>query len=439
MRNWQRCLVATLLAGSSLNLLAQTDEAEKQHFDKRWRLHGMVGSSIADKEDFDTGTQFKVGIGKPISRKIMVDGFITAGDLTTAKGDDYERSAFGLDFLLFPNNAFDLEAAPLQPYLGVGMTYHEIDFLGVTENSYGADILGGLRYELDNVAIRAELRYQVDKVDETQNSNGITVLGNDNFYTWGALLGLSVPFGDKPKPYNWDEDGDGVPDRVDRCPNTPRGTPVDTGGCPLDSDGDGVPDFRDKCLDTPPGAKVNSDGCSLDHDGDGVPNDYDQCPNTPKGERVDNKGCALDSDGDGVPNIIDICPATLPGAKVTSQGCVVSQTVELKGVHFQFNKSSLLLDSKSILDQVAESLRQEPGVKIVVAGHTDSVGSDEYNHGLSLDRAEAVAKYLEQHGIAAERLRAVGYGETRPLEDNNTAEGRERNRRVELQLTSTEQ
>ncbi|MBD2858203.1 OmpA family protein [Spongiibacter sp. KMU-158] len=433
MRNWQTCLLAASLTSVSLNGLAQVEE---KHFDDRWRIHGMAGVNFADKDDFDTGTEFKIGLGKPLSRYIMLDGQLSLSTLTTDKDDDYERMAMGLDFLFFPGGAFDLEANKLQPYIGVGLTYHEVDFLNVTENNYGGDLLGGLQYEMDKVTLRAEVRYQVDKIGETENSSGVTVLQDDDFYTWGAMLGISVPFGDKPKPYNWDDDGDGVPDRLDRCPNTPRGTPVDSHGCPLDKDADGVPDFRDQCPDTPAGAKVNADGCSLDHDGDGVPNDIDQCLNTPRGEPVDSRGCALDSDKDGVPNKIDICPNTLPGAKVNSQGCVISQTVELKGIHFDFNSKRLQLDSKSILRQVAESLKQEPSVNIVVAGHTDSVGSDEYNYNLSKNRAESVVAYLVEQGVAPSRLRAVGYGETRPIDDNNTEEGRERNRRVELQLTS---
>ncbi len=430
LRNWVLPLV---LAGTSLGAFAQDDD--QTTIDDRWRIHGMVGTTVADDEDYDNGTEFKIGIGKPLSAYFLVEGQINYGELTESAGDDYQRTAGGIDLLYFPFGAFELEASPAQPYFGLGATYHEIDFLGSTQSDMGADAIAGIRYELDTVALRLEARYQVDTIKEDY-VNGLQVTENDNFYTYGFLFGVEVPFGEKPKPYNWDSDGDGVPDRLDRCPNTPRGTRVDSTGCPLDSDEDGVPDFRDECPNTPLGAKVNADGCPIDDDRDGVPNNFDQCPNTPFDVPVDSKGCALDTDQDGVPNKIDMCPGTLPGAKVNSRGCVISQTVELKGVHFEFDKTRLMLDSKAILDTVAKSLRNEPDVKIIVAGHTDSMGSDEYNKRLSQGRAQSVVDYLSTHGISLNRLRAVGYGESKPVADNATDEGRERNRRVELELIS---
>ncbi|MGJ8686922.1 MAG: OmpA family protein, partial [Spongiibacteraceae bacterium] len=318
----------------------------------------------------------------------------------------------------------------LQPYLGVGLTYHEITFLGDIESSYGSDVIGGFMYELDDVELRAELRYQTDNIYEKD------ILVDDTFYTYAFMLGVSVPLGDKPLPWNHDSDGDGVPDRIDKCPNTPRGTPVDSSGCPLDSDSDGVPNFRDKCPNTPKGAKVDVNGCSIDDDRDGVPNSIDKCPNTPYGVPVDSRGCALDSDGDGVPDKIDQCPGTLPGLKVNSRGCVITQTVELSGVHFEFNKSRLMLDSQTVLNKVAESLANEPDVAIIIMGHTDSVGSDSYNERLSQQRAESVVNYLGTRSIKNSRMEAIGYGESKPVADNNTDEGRERNRRVELKVIS---
>jgi len=118
-----------------------------------------------------------------------------------------------------------------------------------------------------------------------------------------------------------DSDGDGVPDYLDRCPNTPAGTPVDANGCPKDSDGDGVPDYLDRCPNTPPGVAVDANGCPKDSDGDGVPDYLDRCPNTPPGVAVDANGCPKDSDGDGVPDYLDRCPNTPPGTKVDAVGC----------------------------------------------------------------------------------------------------------------------
>ena len=131
-------------------------------------------------------------------------------------------------------------------------------------------------------------------------------------------LGLSLFMGGGPPP---DLDHDGVPDKRDACPNTPRGATVDPRGCPSDADHDGVYDGLDQCPNTPAGATVDSKGCALDSDGDGVPDGIDQCGNTPPGAHVDAKGCPVDSDADGVADGIDQCPNTPPGATVDAKGC----------------------------------------------------------------------------------------------------------------------
>ena len=118
-----------------------------------------------------------------------------------------------------------------------------------------------------------------------------------------------------------DADGDGVSDANDRCPNTPRGVPVDAKGCPRDRDGDGVYDAADVCPNTPKGVSVDSRGCALDSDGDGVADHKDKCPGTPKGATVDWKGCPADSDGDGVFDYMDSCPHTPRGVPVDKFGC----------------------------------------------------------------------------------------------------------------------
>ncbi len=118
-----------------------------------------------------------------------------------------------------------------------------------------------------------------------------------------------------------DSDGDGVPDGVDQCPDTGPPLVVDARGCPKDSDGDGVPDGVDRCPNTPPNTVVNELGCAEDSDVDGVPDGIDRCPDTPYGAEVDVNGCPKDSDGDGVPDGIDKCPDTPYGAVVNAVGC----------------------------------------------------------------------------------------------------------------------
>ena len=128
------------------------------------------------------------------------------------------------------------------------------------------------------------------------------------------------------------------------------------------------------------------------------------------------------------------CRAPEPGQPFDMQGCQIGDTIVLRGVNFDFNKSSLTVNAKTILDQVAEGLNRRTDVKVQLEGHTDSKGSDAYNQSLSQRRAQSVMSYLRGKGIAADHMRAVGRGEAAPVADNETDEGRELNRRVEMKV-----
>ncbi|SEP66203.1 Thrombospondin type 3 repeat-containing protein [Solimonas aquatica] len=368
------------------------------------------------------------------------------------------------------------------PYLGAGFGYQrtEVSAQGASSNDNGfAYQLGAGLGFLINQTTTLSLDYRYVSANDPSFD---TTDGGKQTLSYKANnigLGLRYSFGGKEKDSDGDGvpdrldkcpntppnvqvysngcpvdmDGDGVPDYLDKCPNTPKGVQVDQSGCPLDSDGDGVPDYLDKCPGTPRGTKVNADGCSsADADGDGVPDDLDKCPNTPAGVAVGPNGCPLDSDGDGIPDYLDECPHSPPGAKVLpngcalvgdcrkprpgeqvdSKGCAVQQSFILKGVKFEFDSDRLTKEAMAILDQVAQTLQAYPNVNVEVSGHTDNIGSDSYNLGLSERRANSVKRYLAEHSVKAERMRPVGYGETRPIDSNETEVGRENNRRVEL-------
>jgi OOP family OmpA-OmpF porin len=205
----------------------------------------------------------------------------------------------------------------------------------------------------------------------------------------------------------------------------------------MDSDGDGVLDADDLCPNTPAKAQVDADGCALDSDGDGVADYKDQCPSTPEGAEVDATGCALDSDGDGVADYKDQCPGTAEGLAVNEVGCPAETCINLQ-VRFEFNKAEIQTEYTDHLEEVAEFLMRYPETKMVVEGHTDSVGSMEYNEDLSQRRAESVKQFMvDEYGIRANRLKAVGYGESRPIASNGTPEGRQKNRRVVGVLCTT--
>ncbi|HAH59823.1 MAG TPA: cell envelope biogenesis protein OmpA, partial [Bacteroidales bacterium] len=240
-----------------------------------------------------------------------------------------------------------------------------------------------------------------------------------------------------------DEDKDGVPDYLDKCPKTPIGVAVDADGCPLDTDKDGVPDHLDKCPNTPSGVQVDVNGCPLDEDKDGVPDYLDKCPQTPIGATVDEFGCTLDTDGDGIPDYLDKCP-TVAGTK-ENDGCPeLTKEVKtlfqkaLQGIKFDTGKSTIKPVSFQILDAVVKVMIENPNYKLIIGGHTDNVGGEAMNMTLSKNRAEAVSVYLISKGISPTRISSEGFGLTKPVDDNSTAAGRTRNRRVELSVEFTE-
>ena len=143
-----------------------------------------------------------------------------------------------------------------------------------------------------------------------------------------------------------------------------------------------------------------------------------------------------DSDGDGIPDSLDQCPDTLAGGKVDTSGCLIraDQTIVVGDVNFEHDSARLTQSAEESLGRVAASLHLEPDVRFEIAGHTDGVGSDEYNDRLSQARANTVLRFLTGRGIAAERMSAHGYGERQPIDTNDTAEGRARNRRVEFRF-----
>ncbi|MCF0216506.1 MAG: OmpA family protein [Fibrobacteraceae bacterium] len=233
-----------------------------------------------------------------------------------------------------------------------------------------------------------------------------------------------------------DSDKDGIADAMDKCPNTPAGITVNAEGCPLDFDKDGVFDVFDKCPNTKAGESVDSTGCSLDGDKDGVPDGLDKCPNTENGISVDSTGCPLDFDKDGIPDSKDKCPNTLPGIKIDSDGCPINKKQDLdqlkKGIQFKLNSAKLTKKSFGTLDDIIKLMNQIPEANLEVQGHTDELGSDETNQKLSQQRAQTVVDYFIKKGIDSNRLRAVGYGASKPVADNKSKKGREKNRRVEL-------
>lgn len=259
---------------------------------------------------------------------------------------------------------------------GPGGPYLHGDVMGFDDTLYNLGLGWDLKLS-ESFGIRAEALYhwEAEKTDE----------GHD-FKEPLFNLGLRIPFGRQPAPPP-------PPAPVEVIPAAP-----------------------------PPPPPVCGDGLDNDNDGDiDFPAD---------------KGCTALDDGDET-DPAPRCKPPEPGQAMSLEGCGVGDVIVLRGVNFEFDKSTLTVNARSILDGVAAALTARPDIKIELGGHTDGKGSDEYNARLSDRRSKSVKAYLVQKGVASSRMTTRGYGESMPVATNDTDDGREFNRRVELKVTES--
>jgi OmpA-OmpF porin, OOP family len=270
---------------------------------------------------------------------------------------------------------------------------------------------------------------------------------------WAPVPNEALPPAPPPPAPPPDRDHDAIVDARDACPDEagPASEDPSKNGCPpRDRDRDGILDEADACPDQPgkpnPDPKLN--GCP-DSDGDGIVDGADACPGEP-GEPNDDptkNGCPApkDTDGDGVLDLEDACPKD-PGprsADPKTNGCPLAhvEADEIKimePVKFANNSDVILPEGEVVLDAVRSVLVAHPEIATIeVRGHTDSRGSDASNLRLSKRRAAAVKKWLDAHGIEKTRVSSEGFGETLPIDTNDTDEGRRNNRRVEFRILTT--
>lgn len=288
--------------------------------------------------------------------------------------------------------------------------------------------IGAKFYATERILLRVDGRHMLGAKKEG---------GAIRAHHFEVLAGISVILGWQKDEAPADTDGDGMTDDVDKCPKEAADTPD---GCPIrDSDGDGVFDDKDKC---PNEAASTPDGCPIgDDDGDGLPNDKDKCP---KEAAKTPDGCPIrDNDGDGILNDVDKCPdeAENKNGYQDEDGCpdevptqVKKFTGAIKGIKFATGKAKIRRQSFKLLNDAAKVLTDYPTLKLLIRGHTDNRGKQEFNMDLSRQRADAVKTYLEGRGIDASRLRTEGLGPDEPVADNKTRKGRAENRRIEFKL-----
>ena len=355
------------------------------------------------------------------------------------------------------------------PYLYGGLGSVSVD-RGGSSQSFGAYHIGG------GILVRAgeRLGFRLDGRDISYKQEGGP--GRDTrvntFQISGAVTAL---WGGRPR----DTDEDGVPDKKDVSPETPRGAVVDATGTPLDADKDGVfdgidisaatplgakvdatgtpidgdkdgvPDGVDQCDSTVTGVVVDATGCGVDTDKDGVFDGLDQCASTPLGSVVNPSGCPLDADGDGVPDGVDVCPATPAGTAVNAGGCPITLTpfetalvrdwmIRLSDLEFPPDSSNLLPRAMARLDSVGTALVQWPTARVEIGVHVDDQSEPGYRIPLSSIRARSVLQYLFANfpGLTQKNFWITGYGDTDPLVPNTSSANRAMNRRVDFRLVN---
>jgi len=227
-----------------------------------------------------------------------------------------------------------------------------------------------------------------------------------------------------PVPKVIDTDGDGIPDKVDKCPTEPEDKDgfQDADGCPdPDNDNDGILDKDDKCPNEPEDKDgfEDEDGCpDPDNDKDGILDVNDKCPNEPE-----TYNGYQDEDG---------CPDK---GNVIIEG---DKLVILKKIKFKVNSAEILPESNEILDAVATTVTHHPEFTLIeVAGHADERADDNYNLKLTQDRVNSVMAALIARKVDRTRLRAKGYGEYCPEDPGHNEEAWEKNRRVEFKIVKT--
>ncbi len=438
-------LALTLLATSAISQKTKKGSGDKKgtliglHFNMQDFVaplgikNPITGKVYSTFRDMDKG--FSLSYWKGIHPKVDFALKLNASfrDYRAIRTGLTQKTEFGLELEPTINLRPFPDGALMNPFLTVGIGG------GYYTDKIGAYVPAGLGLQVNfnsitYMFVQAQYRWDITKK---------TAVGDNLFYSIGLAQNIGKekvkvvpppppPVVEPPK----DRDGDGVLDVDDKCPDVAGLASLQ--GCP-DRDGDGIADADDKCPDVPGLARYQ--GCPIpDTDKDGINDEVDKCPTVPGIARY--QGCPIpDTDGDGVNDEEDKCitqpgPASNFGCPVINEEIIKKVNRAAQNVFFETAKSKLLPKSLVSLNTVVTILNENPTYKVQIDGHTDAQGKDEYNQTLSDERAASVKAYLVSKGIDEARLASTGYGETKPVADNNTAAGRAKNRRVEMTLSN---
>jgi OmpA-OmpF porin, OOP family len=358
----KKILLTACAAVLAVNTAVAADEAHL------WYLTPKVGGTFTDHDRnlVDNDLHYGLAIGKEINDRwnLEVNGLMSSHEISNTNFD-LELSSLSLDVLrVFNRNG------RFAPYItgGVGVIKDKLS-PGPSQNDFmaqaglGAFITAWKSSDGSHAfRIQPEAKYRSDDVGGAGHMDDVLV-----------SIGLQFAFGSA---------------------NTPAPMPVAARPAPAPV----------AAAPTPPPPPPRPSPAELDTDGDGVKDNVDRCPDTPRGTAVDTTGC-------------------------TRRG-----SITLSGVQFETNSAVLKSESASVLDSVAADLKPHPRLKVEVQGHTDSVGADAYNLKLSQSRADSVRTYLVGKGVSADQIVAKGYGESKPIAENTSAEGRAQNRRVVMEV-----
>jgi OOP family OmpA-OmpF porin len=350
-----------------------------------------IGKVIRESSELEKDSIFGVRVGMPTTTTYVTDTVELAYDRQNSVG--YNGIADSTSINRLSGNALKhyKHFKEVTPYGLVGLGFeHIVDDKLSTDDSLFVNIGAGVKYKLqNNMSLMTDVRHII-RFDEF-----------DSHTVWN--IGLVIPFGAKKtetKVVIAEKKVEPIVETKIIAEIKPE--PAIVKVAPLDSDKDGIIDELDKCPTSHMGAKVDANGCCLDSDKDGVKDFADKCPNTPAGFAVDASGCEI--------------------------------SYNLK-INFDTNKANIKPEYENDIAKFVVFMKTFGNYKAEIQGYTDNRGNAKLNKSLSQKRADSLKAKFVHDGISADRLTAIGYGEEKPVASNDTTEGQNANRRIDMNLS----